>query len=35
MFNATLRFDLGDDTNALRDLVHDWAQTRVRPRLCV
>ena len=31
MFNATLRFDLGDDTNALRDLVHDWAQTRVRP----
>lgn len=31
MFNALLRFDLGDDTNALRDLVHDWAQTRVRP----
>jgi isovaleryl-CoA dehydrogenase len=31
MFNASLRFDLGDDTNALRDLVHDWAQTRVRP----
>ena len=31
MFNATLRFDLGDDTNALRDLVHDWAETRGRP----
>ena len=31
MFNATLRFDLGDDINALRDLVHDWAQTCVRP----
>ena len=31
MFNASLRFDLDDDTNALRYLVHDWAQTRVRP----
>jgi isovaleryl-CoA dehydrogenase len=31
MFTASLRFDLGDDVAALRDLVHRWAQDRVKP----
>ncbi|MFO6465979.1 isovaleryl-CoA dehydrogenase [Jannaschia sp. KMU-145] len=31
MFNATMQFDLGDDVNALREMVHRWAQDRVRP----
>ncbi len=31
MFNASMRFDLGDDVNALRDMVHRWAQDRVAP----
>ena len=31
MFHASMRFDLGDEVNALRDMVHDWAQTRVKP----
>ena len=31
MFNATMKFDLGEDVNALRDTVHRWAQERVRP----
>ncbi|MDP5215607.1 acyl-CoA dehydrogenase family protein [Ruegeria sp. 2205SS24-7] len=31
MFNATMKFDLGEDVNALRELVHRWAQERVRP----
>ncbi|MEZ5752091.1 MAG: isovaleryl-CoA dehydrogenase [Paracoccaceae bacterium] len=31
MFNASMKFDLGDDVNALRDTVHRWAQDRVRP----
>ncbi|MEE9388958.1 MAG: isovaleryl-CoA dehydrogenase [Paracoccaceae bacterium] len=31
MFNATLQFDLGEDINALRDMVHRWAQDRVKP----
>ena len=31
MFNASMRFDLGEDVNALRDTVHRWAQERVRP----
>ena len=31
MFHATMRFDLGEDVNALRDVVHDWAQTRLKP----
>ena len=26
-----MNFDLGEDINALRDTVHRWAQTRVRP----
>ncbi len=31
MFHASMTFDLGEDENALRDMVHDWAQTRVKP----
>ena len=31
MFHASMSFDLGEDVNALRDMVHDWAQTRVKP----
>ena len=31
MFNATMKFDLGEDVNALRETVHRWAQERVKP----
>src|SRR6056297_1427427 len=31
MFNAVMRFDLGEDVNALREMVHRWAQERVKP----
>ncbi|MFK7879145.1 isovaleryl-CoA dehydrogenase [Roseobacter sp.] len=31
MFMATMSFDLGEDVNALRDMVHRWAQDRVKP----
>ncbi|MFD1343120.1 acyl-CoA dehydrogenase family protein [Litorisediminicola beolgyonensis] len=31
MFTASMRFDLGDEVNALRDMVHRWAQERVKP----
>ncbi|WP_370269017.1 isovaleryl-CoA dehydrogenase [Nioella sp.] len=31
MFMASMTFDLGEDVNALRDMVHRWAQDRVRP----
>ena len=31
MFTASMRFDLGEDVEALRDMVHRWAQDRVRP----
>ncbi len=31
MFNATMQFDLGEDVNSLRDMVHRWAQERVKP----
>ncbi len=31
MFHATMRFDLGDDVNALREMVHRWAQERLKP----
>ncbi len=31
MFNATMQFDLGEDGNALRDMVHRWAQERIKP----
>ena len=31
MFTAAMNFDLGEDVNALRDMVHRWAQDRVKP----
>ncbi len=31
MFMASMKFDLGEEVNALRDMVHGWAQGRVRP----
>ncbi|MTH35076.1 isovaleryl-CoA dehydrogenase [Paracoccus limosus] len=31
MFTTGMRFDLGEDVNALRDMVHRWAQDRVKP----
>ncbi|WP_146588937.1 isovaleryl-CoA dehydrogenase [Puniceibacterium confluentis] len=31
MFSAVMQFDLGEDVNALRDMVHRWAQERLRP----
>ncbi|SEM83576.1 isovaleryl-CoA dehydrogenase [Loktanella fryxellensis] len=31
MFHAAMTFDLGEDVNALRAMVHDWAQARVKP----
>ena len=31
MFTASMMFDLGEDVNALREVVHRWAQDRVRP----
>lgn len=31
MFTAAMSFDLGDDVNALREMVHRWAQERVKP----
>lgn len=31
MFHGSMQFDLGEDINALRDMVHAWAQERVKP----
>ncbi|MFZ1663567.1 MAG: isovaleryl-CoA dehydrogenase [Paracoccaceae bacterium] len=31
MFTASMRFELGEDIAALRDMVHRWAQERVKP----
>ncbi|MDO9525661.1 MAG: isovaleryl-CoA dehydrogenase [Gemmobacter sp.] len=31
MFTASMTFDLGEDVNALREMVHTWAQERVKP----
>ena len=31
MFMASMQFDLGEDVNALRAMVHRWAQERVKP----
>lgn len=31
MFYASMTFDLGDEIGALRDMVHRWAQDRVKP----
>ena len=31
MFHASMQFDLGDEVNALREMVHRWAQERIKP----
>ncbi|MEO0501752.1 MAG: isovaleryl-CoA dehydrogenase [Pseudomonadota bacterium] len=31
MFTHSMQFDLGEDINALREMVHRWAQDRVKP----
>lgn len=31
MFTQGMEFDLGEDVNALREIVHRWAQERVKP----
>lgn len=31
MFTASMRFDLGEDIEALREAVHRWAQERLKP----
>ena len=31
MFTTGMQFDLGEDVNPLREMVHDWAQQRIRP----
>ena len=31
MFTASMRFDLGEDVDALRETVHRWAQERLKP----
>ena len=31
MFDSSMKFDLGEDVSALRELVHRWAQERLRP----
>ena len=31
MFTASMNFELGDEVEALRDMVHRWAQAHVRP----
>lgn len=31
MFYGSMTFDLGNDVNTLRDMVHRWAQDRVKP----
>ncbi|MEX0309911.1 MAG: isovaleryl-CoA dehydrogenase [Tateyamaria sp.] len=31
MFHASMTFDLGDEIGALREMVHRWAQDRVKP----
>lgn len=31
MFTGGMEFDLGEDVNALRDMVHRWSQERLKP----
>ena len=31
MFLASMNFDLGEDVNSLRDMVHRFAQDRIKP----
>ena len=32
MFTHSMQFDLGEDVNALREMVHGWAQQQLKPR---
>ena len=32
MFLASMKFDLGEDVDALREMVHRWAQEQLKPR---
>ncbi len=32
MFTASMTFDLGEEVGALREMVHRWAQERLRPQ---
>ena len=32
MFMRSMRFDLGEEAEAIRDVVHRWAQERVKPQ---
>ena len=31
MFTASMKFHLGEEVEALREMVHRWAQERVKP----
>ncbi len=31
MFSSSMKFDLGEEVNALRDMVHRWSQDRIKP----
>ena len=31
MFMHTMNFDLGEDVNAMREMVHRFAQERIKP----
>jgi len=31
MFNTSMNFDLGEDVNAIREMVHRFAQDRIKP----
>ena len=31
MFTASMKFDLGENVHAMRDMVHRWAQERLKP----
>ncbi|NNE53644.1 MAG: isovaleryl-CoA dehydrogenase [Sulfitobacter sp.] len=31
MFTASMKFDLGEDVEAMREMVHRWAQERLKP----
>jgi len=31
VFTASMNFDLGEDVNSLREMVHKWSQERVKP----
>jgi len=31
MFTSSMKFDLGEDVEAMRDMVHRWSQERVKP----